>query len=207
MKLYSERLFPALCDRAMRAPEIQDRRRRLVADVAGQVLEIGFGTGLSAEFYPADVTELIAVEPSAGMNETAIKRIAAANVPVRLLPRAGESLPVDDASIDHVVCSLTLCSVDDPAQVLAEVKRVLKPGGGFHFMEHVLSDRPAVARWQRRLNPVQRVIGVGCNLNRDTTTHIRAAGFELVRVPLEREPAFPFSALFPLAQGVAFKPD
>ncbi len=206
MRFYRETLFPAICDRAMRAPEIQDRRRRLVENVSGRVLEIGFGTGLSARFYGNAVTELVAVEPSEGMNDSAKSRIAAAAVPIRLMALAGENLPVDDGSMDHVVCSLTLCSVSDPAKVLSEVRRVLKPNGAFHFMEHVLSDHARVARWQRRLNPVQKVIGVGCNLDRDTPALIRAAGLELGEVPLERERAFPFSALFPIAQAVAVKP-
>ncbi|MGB7405079.1 MAG: methyltransferase domain-containing protein [Pacificimonas sp.] len=206
MGLYSEWLFPKLCDKAMRAETLQERRRSMLSSVSGDVLEIGFGTGLSARHYPSAVTRLTAVEPSEGMNETAKARIEAAAVPIRLLPLAGESLPVEDESMDHVTCSLTLCSVDDPTQVLAEIRRVLKPGGRFHFIEHVLSEDPNIARWQSRLNPLQRVIGVGCNLDRDSQSMIRAAGFELPDLRQEREDALPFSALFPVVQGVAVKP-
>ncbi|MEO0501605.1 MAG: class I SAM-dependent methyltransferase, partial [Pseudomonadota bacterium] len=157
MGIYAKRLFPLICDRAMRAPELQARRAQLVDGTSGDVLEIGFGTGLSARFYdPGRVRRLIALEPSDGMTAKSLARIAAARVPIEMLELAGEDLPLPDASVDHVVCSLTLCSVADPARVLSEIRRVLWPGGALHFLEHVRSERPKIARWQDRLNGMQR---------------------------------------------------
>ncbi len=206
MRLWSERIFPGLCERAMAVPALQERRRHMLAHVAGRVLEIGFGTGLSAALYPPAVRELVAVEPSEGMNERGRRRAGAASVPVTFLPGTAEALPFDAAEFDHVTCSLTLCSVSDPQRALAEIMRVLKPEGRFHFMEHVRSDVPERATWQDRLNPLQRMIGVGCNMNRNTPALIRSVGFDLPPVVQEMERALPFPKLFPIVQSVAVKP-
>jgi SAM-dependent methyltransferase len=153
------------------------------------------------------VTSLTVVEPSAGMNRRAAARLAQSPVPIRSVPGAGECLPFADASFDTVVCCLTLCSVQDVGQVLAEVWRVLKPGGRFLFMEHVLSDDPARQRWQRRLNPIQKLVGVGCNLDRPSAQLVRAAGFTLDPMPApEEERAFgAMKALTPLVMGAAIR--
>lgn len=205
MGLYSERIFPWLLDRSLSHPRIEARRAALVGQAAGEVLEIGFGSGATLPFYDAaKVTRLAVVEPSEGMNRRAAARLAASPVPVNSVPGAGERLPFDDASFDTVVTCLTLCSVQDPPKVLAEIRRVLKPGGRFLFLEHVLSDDEGRRRWQHRLTPVQKVVGVGCHLNRDTAALVRAAGFTLPEVVLELEPAFGAMApLVPLAAGAA----
>lgn len=208
MGLYSETIFPWLLDRALAHPNIMARRRALVAQAAGEVLEIGFGSGATLPFYdPAGVTSLTVVEPSEGMNRRAAVHLAASPVPIRSVPGAGESLPFADASFDTVVCCLTLCSVADVGQVLAEVRRVLKPGGRFLFLEHVLAEDPARAKWQQRLNPVQRVVGVGCNLNRPSALLVQAAGFRLDPLPVaEEEPAFgALRKLTPLVMGAAIR--
>jgi ubiquinone/menaquinone biosynthesis C-methylase UbiE len=172
------------------------------------VLEIGFGSGATLPFYdPAKVVQLTVVEPSAGMNARAAARLAQSHVPVASVPGAGERLPFPDASFDTVVTCLTLCSVADPPRVLAEIRRVLKPGGTFLFLEHVASDDAGRRRWQTRLTPLQRVIGVGCHLDRDQAALIRAAGFELPPAPQQVEPAFGAMApLVPLIQGQAVSP-
>lgn len=208
MRIYAERIFPALCDRSLSHPAILARRRALVAEARGEVLEIGFGSGATLPFYdPARVGSLTVVEPSAGMNRRAAARLATSPVPIISVPGAGEALPFADAGFDTVVCCLTLCSVADPARVLAEVRRVLRPGGRFLFLEHVLSDRLPVRRWQHRLNPVQRVMAVGCNLTRDSAAAIRAAGLALAPVTPEQEPAFGLMApLVPLIAGAAVAP-
>ncbi|QMW21513.1 class I SAM-dependent methyltransferase [Sandaracinobacteroides saxicola] len=205
MSLYAETIFPWALDRLLGHPNIQARRAALVAQASGETLEIGFGTGATLPFYrPEQVTRLTVVEPSHGMNRRAAAAIAASPIPVHSQPGAGEHLPFADASFDTVVTCLTLCSVADPRQVLAEIRRVLKPGGMFLFLEHVLSDDPARQRWQQRLNPVQKVIGVGCNLNRNTAAMVRAAGFELPPVDQEVERAFgALAKLTPLVAGVA----
>lgn len=202
MGLYSERLFPWLLDRALSHPRIEARRAALVGQARGEVLEIGFGSGATLPFYdPKRVTRLTVVEPSQGMNRRAEARIAASPIAVRSMPGAGERLPFDAAVFDTVVVCLTLCSVDDPMAVLAEVRRVLKPGGLFLFLEHVLSEDAGRARWQRRLTPIQKVVGVGCHLDRDTAAMVRAAGFELG--PLGQEEERAFGALAPLTPLIA----
>lgn len=208
MGLYSETIFPWLLDKALGHPNIMARRQRLVGQAAGDVLEIGFGSGATLPFYdPAKVTSLTVVEPSEGMNRRAAAQLASSPVPIRSIPGAGEHLPFPNASFDTLVCCLTLCSVADVGQVLAEVKRVLKPGGRFLFMEHVLSDDPERQRWQHRLNPLQRVVGVGCNLNRPSADLVRAAGFILDPVPAqEEERAFgALKKLTPLVMGCAIR--
>ncbi len=209
MGIYAERLFPWLLDRSLGHPNIEARRRALVAQAAGDVLEIGFGCGATLPFYDsAKVTRLTVVEPSAGMTRRAADRLAVSPVPVTQIAGGGESLPFDAAIFDCVVCCLTLCSVADPPRVLAEVRRVLRPGGRFLFLEHVASDDPRRRRWQDRLNPVQRVVAVGCNLNRDSAAMVRSAGFALPPLVAQIEPAFGAMApLVPLIAGVAVAPD
>jgi SAM-dependent methyltransferase len=209
MGLYSETIFPWLLDRTLNHPRIMARRQALVAGACGEVLEIGFGSGATLPFYdPAKVQSLTVVEPSAGMNRRAAARLAQSPVPVRSVPGAGEQLPFADASFDTVVCCLTLCSVDDVGRVLAEVRRVLKPGGRFLYLEHVLSDDADRRRWQQRLTPIQKVVGVGCHLNRDANAAILAAGLSLDPVPAQSlEPAFgALAPLAPLVAGAAVKP-
>lgn len=208
MGLYSETIFPWLLDKALAHPRIMARRQALVSGAQGEVLEIGFGSGATLPFYdPAKVTSLTVVEPSEGMNRRAAARLQDSPVPIRSVPGAGEKLPFADARFDTVVCCLTLCSVSDVGQVLAEVKRVLKPGGRFLFLEHVLSDDPERQKWQQRLNPVQKVVGVGCNLNRPSAELVRAAGFQLEPLPVqEEEPAFgALKTLTPLVMGAAIR--
>jgi SAM-dependent methyltransferase len=203
MGLYAERIFPWMIDRGLDTPGINARRARLLAEARGATLEIGFGTGVTLPFYDfGKVTALTVVEPSTGMNRLAARRIAAAGAPVEVVAGGGERLPFADARFDTVVTSLTLCSVDDPAAVLAEIRRVLKPGGRFLFLEHVRSDDPARAR----LTPLQKVIGVGCHLDRPTAEWVRAAGFELPAVAQQIEPSMPFAPLVPLVEGVAIRP-
>ena len=207
MGFYSERIFPWLLDRTLMHPRIEARRAALVGQARGAVLEIGFGSGATLPFYdPAKVTGLTVVEPSAGMNRRAAARLAGSPVPVTSVPGAGEALPFGDAVFDTVVTCLTLCSVADPPQVLAEIRRVLKPGGHLLFLEHVLSDDAGRRRWQTRLTPLQRVVGVGCHLDRDSAAMVRAAGFGLPVLGQQIEPAFGVMApLVPLIAGAAVR--
>jgi SAM-dependent methyltransferase len=207
MGIYSERIFPWLLDRALGHPAIDARRAALVGAASGDVLEIGFGSGATLPFYDAGrVKQLTVVEPSDGMNRRAAGRLAASPVPVRSVPGAGEGLPFADASFDTVVTCLTLCSVDDPPQVLAEIRRVLRSGGRFLFLEHVLSDDADRRRWQVRLTPLQKIVGVGCHLDRDTVAMVRAAGLALPPVVQEQERAFgALAPLTPLIAGQALR--
>ncbi|MDH7972745.1 class I SAM-dependent methyltransferase [Sphingomonas sp. AR_OL41] len=207
MGLYSERIFPWFIERALDTPAIRAHRAKLIEGATGDVLEIGFGTGATLPYYDrATVRSLSVVEPSSGMNRRAQQRIDSLGWSIRIEALAGEALPFADESFDCVVVSLTMCTVADPPRVLAEIRRVLRPGGSLRFFEHVASADPARRKWQDRLNPVQRVVGVGCNLNRDTVAYIRAAGFELGPVAQQIEPAFPFADYMPIVEGVARKP-
>lgn len=206
MSFYTETVFPWILDRALDTPQIRDRRKRLVENAHGDVLEIGFGTGSTLPFYDREkVRSLSVVEPSVGMNKRAAEMLDRLNWAINIHALAGESLPFKAHSFDCVVSSLTLCSVSDPRQVLAEIWRVLRPGGTFHFFEHVASNDPKRRKWQDRLNPIQRVVGVGCNLNRDTVEFVRAAGFVIGSIPQQIEPSFPFAEFLPVVEGVAHK--
>lgn len=207
MSFYAETVFPWVLDRSLNTPEISKRRKRLTENAEGDVLEIGFGTGATLPFYNrALVRSLSVVEPSTGMNKRAEAMIEKLNWPIAIHALAGEHLPFEDRNFDCVVSSLTLCSVSNPRRVLAEIWRVLRPGGRLRFFEHVASDDPKRRKWQDRLNPVQRVLGVGCNLNRETVGLVREAGFVLGPVLQQIEPSFPFAAYLPIVEGVALKP-
>jgi ubiquinone/menaquinone biosynthesis C-methylase UbiE len=205
MSLYTERIFPWLLDQ-LEGREMEALRAECVRPAAGEVLEIGFGTGKSLPYYGDRVKALTALEPSRGMNRRVQRRLQQARVPVKLVPLPGEQLPFDNESFEEVVVTMTLCSVDDPDRVLAGIYRVLRQGGRYRFLEHVASTSPRFLRVQNRLNVLSRLLGGGCNLNRDTEVLIRRAGFRFET--LER-PRFPGLAglpkLYPLIRGVAVK--
>jgi ubiquinone/menaquinone biosynthesis C-methylase UbiE len=182
MGLYSRLIFPRLCDWALSTPEFTQLRKTVVADVRGEILEIGFGTGLNLEHYPAHVRGLAAVDPGAAMSRIARARIAKSEIAVDLQNLSAEALPFDAERFDWVVCTLTLCSIPDVPAALGEVIRVLKPGGRFVFLEHGLSDQPSVQRWQRRLNPIQRWVGAGCRLDLDVDAVVRSQQFHEITV-------------------------
>jgi ubiquinone/menaquinone biosynthesis C-methylase UbiE len=180
MRFYGERIFPWLLDHAMRRRHFAAQRRQLLAPARGRVLEIGFGTGLNLPHYPAAVGELHALEPNRGALRLARSRVAAAAFPVHVhVCRADAALPFESGSFDTVTSTWTLCSIRELPRALAEVRRMLKPGAPFLFIEHGLSPEPGLARWQRRLTPLQRLIADGCHLDRDIPALLRAAGFAL----------------------------
>jgi ubiquinone/menaquinone biosynthesis C-methylase UbiE len=161
----------------MARPSIAELRRRVIGQARGRVLEIGFGTGLNLPFYAADRVELlVAVEPNAGMSRWTRQRVATASFPVEQhrLDAAGR-LPFEDESFDTVVSTWTMCSIRDLPAALAEAHRVLKRGGKLLFVEHGLSPEGRVARWQRRLTPIFRIVGDGCHLDRDIEAIVRAS--------------------------------
>jgi len=188
MGLYRRHVFPWLCHKAMGDEETARRRREALAGVSGEVLEIGFGTGHNLPFYPEAVTRIVGVEPNPGMHRIAARQVAAARVPVDLVLERAEELPFPDASFDAAVSTFTLCSLDDPAAALAELRRVLRPGGLFAFLEHGLAPEPKVARWQRRLTPLQRRIGDGCHLDRKIDSLVAAGGLTLERLETGYQP-------------------
>lgn len=177
---YERRVFPWINDTFAGRPEFDALRREVVQDARGRAVEIGFGTGASLRHYPPTVESVVAIEPNIGMVERARRQVSPPGdrrVPLHFVEAAAERMPLADGTADTVVCVLTLCSVSDPARVLAEVRRVLAPDGQLLFMEHGLAEDPAVARWQRRLNPIQQWIACGCHLDRAVAPTIEAAGF------------------------------
>lgn len=191
MKLYSDIIFPYVMNLLMARPLFSEQRVAVLHDLGGEVLEIGFGTGLNLPHYPAGVRALTAIEPNPGMQRYAAKRISNSTIAVNMLGFSGESLPLEDASFDAVVSTWTLCSIADVEQALCEVRRVLRPGGRFLFLEHGLSPDPVVARWQHRLNPLQKVIGVGCHLDRDIRGLVAGSGFSRLETRNYYLPATP----------------
>jgi ubiquinone/menaquinone biosynthesis C-methylase UbiE len=160
--------------------EIADHRRRLLAGLRGRALEVGAGNGLNFPHYPATVTDVLAIEPEPYLRRLALAAARQAPVPIRVVAGTAEALPAPDATVDAVVASLVLCTVTDPDQALAEVRRVLRPGGRLRFYEHVRATDPRLARWQDRLErPWGWLVG-GCHPNRDTVAAITTAGLRLV---------------------------
>jgi ubiquinone/menaquinone biosynthesis C-methylase UbiE len=178
-------------DWVMTGEEFRRLRSDLLAPVCGEVLELGFGTGLNLPHYSAAVTRLHAVDPARLLPERVAKRSAHLPFPVFLQPIAAESLPHHDQVFDYVISTWTLCTIPDPVRALHEVGRVLKPTGVFVFLEHGRSQDRTTAQWQDRLNPLQNLVGCGCNLNRTIDRLITDAGlhitsldrFEMNRMP------------------------
>lgn len=180
MGYYSERVLPRLIDRACGSAQLAKWRSLVAEGLFGDVVEIGFGSGLNVPVYPADVRRVWAVDPSVTARRLAAERIAASPVNVEHVALHGESLPLDDATCDGALTTFTLCTVSDPAAALAELHRVLRPGMHLHFLEHGLSPDARVAAWQHRIDPIQRRIADGCHLSRDPVAMISAAGFEVL---------------------------
>src|SRR3954467_14989111 len=166
MGLYGDHVLPRIIDLACGLKALQPQRRRVCEGLAGEVVEIGFGSGLNVPFYPAAVTRVRAVEPADVGWKLATKRLEASAVRVERAGLDGQSLPFDDDSFDCAVSTWTMCTIPDVDAALAEVRRVLRPGGTLHFVEHGLSPDPSVARWQHRLEPVQKRLFGGCHLTR-----------------------------------------
>lgn len=182
MGIYREHVLPRLVDRACRSPELERWRTTVTAGLAGEILEVGFGSGLNMPAYPPEVTRVYAVEPAATARRLAEPRIAASGIPVEHVALEGESIPLPDATCDGALSTFTLCTIPDVERALAEIRRVLKPGGRLHFLEHGLAPDPRVARWQRRFEPLQKLFAGGCHLTRRPTDLVAAAGFDLTRV-------------------------
>ena len=179
--VYREQVVPRLVDRMCGAAGFDRWRERAADGLSGRVVEVGFGSGLNVAHYPAAVEVVLAVEPAAVARRRAERRIRASPVPVEQVGLDGQEIPLADACCDAALFTFTLCTVPDPTLALSEVRRVLRPGGAVHFLEHGLSPEAAVARWQHRLEPVQRRVADGCHLTRDPTVLVESAGFVMQR--------------------------
>jgi ubiquinone/menaquinone biosynthesis C-methylase UbiE len=203
------RLFAAGYDVFMKTAEkttFGEHRRSLLGGVRGRVVEIGGGTGANLPYYGSGVEELVITEPEEPMARRLEGKLGEhPDLPVRVVRAPAEALPVEDAGFDYAVSTLVLCTVDDPARALAEIRRVLKPGGQLIFLEHVRSDDPKLAKWQDRLHGLQYRFGHGCNCNRPTLSYVKDAGFEVPQLEHDEVKKAP-PILRPLIVGVASLP-
>jgi SAM-dependent methyltransferase len=202
------RVFAALYERSMAATEeagLRDRRRELLAGAAGRTLELGAGTGLNLSHYPDAVTELVLSEPFQPMARRLRARLAESGRRAEVVVAGAERLPFPDDDFDTVVSTLVLCTVEDPAASLAEIGRVLRPGGRLLFCEHVRSADPDLARWQDRLERPWGFLGHGCHPNRDTVAAISSSVLEVGEIEHGRLPKAPPIAR-PLVVGTAVAP-
>src|SRR5580698_2403577 len=191
MGFYERRVLPRILNIACGTKTAEPLRRRVCGGLAGGVVEIGFGSGLNVPFYPAAVTRVTAVEPSGVGWKLAAGRLAAATVPVQRSGLDGQSLPFADDSYDVALSTWTLCTIPDVAAALAEVRRVLKPGGTLHFLEHGLAPDEPVRRWQRRLDPLEQRIAGGCHFTRPVLELLTTAGFTIEDVDVFYEKGAP----------------
>lgn len=179
MQLWTEQLLPRLTDLALGTREVQRHRERTVAGLHGELVEIGFGSGLNVALYPAAVRTVYAVEPSMVARRLAAARVQAAPQSVTYVGLDGQELALPDACVDAALSTFTLCTIPDAQRALREVHRVLRPGAALHFLEHGYSPEPRIARWQHRLNGMQRRLAGGCHLDRRIDQLITSAGFEI----------------------------
>jgi ubiquinone/menaquinone biosynthesis C-methylase UbiE len=182
MGFYREQVLPRFQDKVMGRKPNRPVRARVCAGLEGDVVEIGFGTGLNTWYYPPEVTKVVAVEPSQVCMRIAEPRIARTAVPVEYGGLTGEHLDLPTAEFDAVLSTWTLCSIPDLETALGEIRRVLKPGGSFHFVEHGHAPDEQVARWQERLEPINKRLAGGCHLTRRITDDIAKAGFTIEQV-------------------------
>lgn len=199
------RAFSAIYDRAMKSTEeagMREIRREALAGANGRTIDIGAGTGLNVDLYPAAVTELVLAEPDEHMLKRLRPKVATGGRGAEVVQAGADDLPFDDDSFDTAVFTLVLCTVPDPAAALKEAARVLKPGGKLLFVEHVRSPDPGLARWQDRLERPWRFLGDGCHCNRDTVATIEASPFDLERIERGELPKAP-PLVRPLVHGSA----
>jgi ubiquinone/menaquinone biosynthesis C-methylase UbiE len=179
---WTDEVVPRMTDKMLGTRDVMNHRHVAVDGLHGDVVEIGFGSGLNVPLYPREVTTVYAVDPSLVARKLSAERVAASPVRVEFVGLDGEDLPLDGASVDAALSTFTLCTIPDAARAVREVHRVLRPGGTFHFLEHGLCPDAGVARWQHRLNGVQQRVAGGCTLDRPIERLLRDAGFELTQL-------------------------
>ncbi|WP_149359676.1 class I SAM-dependent methyltransferase [Lolliginicoccus suaedae] len=202
MGFYDDKILPRIINVACGTKLTEPQRERACAGLTGDVVEIGFGSGLNIPFYPPSVSRVLAIEPADAAWRIARKRVEQSSVPVERHGLDGQSLPLDDASCDSALSTWTLCTIPDVTAALHEVRRVLKPGGTFHFVEHGLAPDTNVQAWQHRLNPLQQKLFGGCNLDRPIARLVEDAGFTITSIDTFYEKGTP-KFLGALSLGVA----
>jgi SAM-dependent methyltransferase len=191
MGLYADRVLPRIINVACGMKTAEPFRQRVAAGLAGEVVEIGFGSGLNVPHYPAAVTAVSAVEPSDVGWKLAGSRVREARVPVRRAGLDGQRLPFPDDTFDAALSTWTMCTIPDVGAALRELRRVLRPAATLHFLEHGLAPDELVRRTQRRLEPLNKRVFGGCHLTRPIVDLIRGAGFEVTQLDTFYEPGAP----------------
>ena len=180
MSWYEDHVLPHMIDLACASKYNRKQREKVVPQAQGEVLEIGFGSGLNLPHYdPDQVSKIWALEPSEGMRRKASKQVAASDIDLEFIDLPGEEIPLPDESVDTVLMTYTLCTIPDAVAALQGMRRVLRPGGHLLFCEHGVAPDVGVARWQDRLNPAWCRVAGGCNMNRDIPALLRAGGFDI----------------------------
>jgi SAM-dependent methyltransferase len=179
--LYREHVVPRLIDWGCGAARFERWRAQAAEGLCGQVVEIGFGSGLNVRHYPPEVEVILAVEPAGVAWRMAARRIGASPVRAWRIGLDGQDLPLHNASCDAALCTFTLCTLPEPEKALSELRRVVRPGGTLHFAEHGLSPQAGVVKWQHRIEPLWRELAGGCHLTRDPTMLVERAGFAMER--------------------------
>lgn len=180
MGVYQELIVAHLVNLAMRNRQLAPYRKRIVRLAEGRVLEIGVGSGLNLHLYTDRATEILGLDPHPKLLAMASEEPR--SIPSKLIEGSAESIPLDDASVDTVVSTWSLCTIRDVAAALAEIRRVVKPDGQLLFVEHGLAPENSVQRWQHRLTPLWKRLAGGCHLNRPISSLIQDAGFHIARV-------------------------